>query len=249
MYYELKGRELTPRTSRPKAIGSTWLSESGSYLHGPRIRFPKDFSKMYNLKPEVAKKRHLDLKGKPPDIKFVKAGTLKKTGKLAVQSYVRPIPNWVKVKRSKLMRSKNGKLFRRGKHLRRNYGMVWAQKTTIPMIDYPESYGKKVTKKEMSPEEFMEITRQEAIARTPDKEKKEYAYLFDPKKYESVVIHRPNLERIKEGLRSKEEVVPPAYIELSKEGRIIGHEGRHRAVAAKELGMEKIPVFILEDKQ
>ena len=124
----------------------------------------------------------------------------------------------------------------------------WLGKTTVPIADYPESYG--FTKKviQMQPQEFLELTRQESLRRISDvsgKEGKAYEYIFDPKTYEDVVISKKNVARLKPILESKEPIMAEPWVE-TKKGIPVSHEGRHRAVAARELGMKTIPVHYVE---
>lgn len=79
----------------------------------------------------------------------------------------------------------------------------------------------------------------------------------DPKKflYEWVPQKHPNdptegynrqvIERIKQSLRDKKPVETP-FIDLDvKTGQVDAHEGRHRANAAIELGIQEIPVWVV----
>lgn len=135
--------------------------------------------------------------------------------------------------------------------IRKNYGMAWSGKAEVPFVDAPSSYGYKKKKKMITPEEFMQLAR---ATSTNDewrgKPLEEY-------KLSTVLWHRNSrvndrlkrlqekrLEQIKSGLRSTEKVVPVPYVEF-KEGKPRSHEGRHRAVAAEELRIKKIPVFFM----
>lgn len=95
----------------PQEKGSKWKTER--YIHGPRVRKPEDFQKIYLVSPDWAEKRRLKLIKKPSEITKVKVGTLKKTGELAVQSYL------THVHKSKPIVSKNKKIFSRDAHHRR----------------------------------------------------------------------------------------------------------------------------------
>ena len=131
-------------------------------------------------------------------------------------------------------------------YTKKNYGMGWLGKTDIPIVDAPESFGFKKEIKQMSPDEFLEFTRAESKRRT--KGKQGYGYLESPEEYEKVVIFKPGLKRIKEGLKDPKPLVPEPSLEFGKEGEIESHEGRHRAVAAREVGIEKIPVHVIKPK-
>ena len=136
-----------------------------------------------------------------------------------------------------------------GHSRRKNYGMAWSGKTDTPLIDYPASYGYKKKVKMISPEEFIELTRKEAMARVlRDKGRtSDSSYIFDPKRYEEVVISKSRVEKLKPALSSKDPLMSEPWIELKK-GVVVGHEGRNRAIAAKELGIKKIPVHFVYRK-
>lgn len=164
MYYQVKGKKLIPGKERPQALGTVWVSEKGKYLHGPRLIQPKQLKKIYNFTLAQAKKRHLKLKNRPPNIKYVKAGTLKKTGKLAVQSYTSPIPKYIKVKRSKLIRSKKGKIYRKNKHLR-SYGATVKKKKIKRASKFLKKQIAKELKIEGTPKEKKRIVK--VLAKDP----------------------------------------------------------------------------------
>lgn len=100
----------------PQKLGTRWVSSGGRFVHGPRVRRPKEFVRIYLVSPEWARERHVRMPGKPRGVVRVKVGTLKKTGKLATQSYLVPI------RKSKLVRSKKGRRFARRAHKRRVRG-------------------------------------------------------------------------------------------------------------------------------
>ena len=134
---------------------------------------------------------------------------------------------------------------------KKNYGMAWSGKTDTPLIDYPKSYGYKKRVKMMSPETFIELTRKEAMGRVLRNKGRtsDSSYIFDPKSYEEVVISKSRVEELKPALASKEPLMSEPWIELEK-GFIVGHEGRNRAIAARELGIKKIPVhFVYKENE
>jgi len=73
--------------------------------------------------------------------------------------------------------------------------------------------------------------------RTPSKEemKEIQEYQADKRKY---------MEKLKNVIRSRKGKMDVPFLEYDKEGRPEGHEGRHRAIAARELGVKRIPVTI-----
>ena len=128
--------------------------------------------------------------------------------------------------------------------------MAWSGKTTVPIVDYPESYGYKKIIKQISPNDFMEITRQESlknIQKSGGKRDKNVEYMYHPEKYEEVIIDKENVKRLKPALLSKRKIMAEPWIETRK-GEVVGHEGRHRAIAARELGMKIIPVHFVETR-
>jgi len=57
--------------------------------------------------------------------------------------------------------------------------------------------------------------------------------------------HDPqNVERVKKVIRSRQGKMAVPYLEYDEQGRPTGHEGRHRAMAAQQLGVKLIPVTI-----
>lgn len=110
-------------------------------------------------------------------------------------------------------------------------------KTTIPIADYPESYGYRGELKHISPQQFLKTVQLES--------EDPHWRTATPEEYEKSVIFKPRLKGIKKGLRKKEAVVPALWIETER-GIPVGHEGRHRAVAARELGFKSVPVRFTE---
>jgi hypothetical protein len=110
-------------------------------------------------------------------------------------------------------------------------------KAETPMVDYPESFGYRRKLVYMTPDEYMD--------KAYTSHGREKSGMPTIEKYIKHSIFPDNLKRIKEGLFQEEEVVPTPWLE-TKRGVIKQQEGRHRSVAAKQLGMEKIPVYMVE---
>jgi hypothetical protein len=91
---------------------------------------------------------------------------------------------------------------------------------------------------EMSPKEFLELTRKAAEVsdgRIRTKEEFERIARSDATKNRR--------EYIAKGILAKEDVVPLPFYEVDADGILLGtQEGRTRAIVAEELGMDKIPV-------
>jgi len=59
-----------------------------------------------------------------------------------------------------------------------------------------------------------------------------------------IELDRPTIEGIKKSIRNKRPI-EPLFFDISEEtGKILGHEGRHRAKASLELGIDKVPVIL-----
>jgi hypothetical protein len=57
---------------------------------------------------------------------------------------------------------------------------------------------------------------------------------------------RDNINDLKEMILNNKKIDPPVlYLE---NGQVKDHDGRHRAIAAKELGITSIPVLIMDNK-
>ncbi len=140
-------------------------------------------------------------------------------------------------------------------------------KTTVPAYDYPSEYGLKAKTVYMSPDAYMKFSRQSHHPQGSLSSQKEYdertvlghRLTFDEmkKKNPKMTLSRKDhdhytksveedMDSIKAGLHLKRGVVPSPYIEFSR-GKPMGQEGRHRAVAAKEMGYKQIPVRFIEN--
>ncbi len=113
----------------------------------------------------------------------------------------------------------------------------WGTGSGAPAFTYPRSYGYRKRLTHMSPTKYMQLAKKgyndEASRNMPDEE------------HERRVISKSNVERLKPIIQSKYGKMTVPILE-TKRGKIVDHEGRHRAIAAKELGMQEIPVFMVE---
>ena len=130
----------------------------------------------------------------------------------------------------------------------------WAHSGT--MLYYPDQ----VTKvKMMTPDKFLRTTFHEKNNTDFNKNFKarssnwtEYAVMIpnkeNMKRYSEGVINPENVEKLKKIIRSSKGEMDIPYLQLDSRGRPISHEGRHRAMASKELGIKLIPVSVSRSK-
>jgi len=116
------------------------------------------------------------------------------------------------------------------------YKKGWSLKSTVPIVDYPESFGYKGKLIWMSPREFLKKAQsgygsEETRNMSEEEHRKQTEYI-------------PSIEKTKQGLIKGNGEVPIGYLEINEDGRI-DHEGRNRAWASIDLGIEKIPVKVI----
>ena len=63
-------------------------------------------------------------------------------------------------------------------------------------------------------------------------------------RYSQQVIQQDTVEKLKKVLKSSKGKMDVPFLEYDEQGNPTGHEGRHRAMAAKQLGVKLIPVTI-----
>lgn len=127
---------------------------------------------------------------------------------------------------------RKGRLVRQ--HARIIKRMAWSDKSGTSLYDYPSSFGYKGETKLMSPDVFLHTTYGES------KKQKNYD------DYLKSVIRRPKVEELKPLIAGDTKIDLP-YLEF-RNGKPWGHEGRHRMMAAKELGIKEVPVKIVYGK-
>jgi hypothetical protein len=77
---------------------------------------------------------------------------------------------------------------------------AWMDKSTVPIVDYPDDYGYKTKKYEVTPDEFIDLAK---LTSTNYKSK-----LMDRKDYEELIRSDKSVKNAKKGLKSKKKVVP-----------------------------------------
>jgi hypothetical protein len=118
--------------------------------------------------------------------------------------------------------------------------MTFKKETTVPIVDFPESYGYKKVRVMMSPKKFMELAK---LTATQQKYRDENII-----SYMRNTTYPNSVERAKVGLLDTRPLVPTPYLEF-KDGKIKEHEGRNRAMASLELGRKQIPVYLIWFKE
>ena len=150
----------------------------------------------------------------------------------------------------------------------------WGNVSTVPVVDHPKSYGYVSKKVRMTPKQFMALSqktsRDEEIRKLDLEEyKKRTVTDYQRDRNEGIEILTKNLnrkptkkeiddleeykvvktkrmEKLKNVLKDEKGEMDLGYIEYDEEGKPEAHEGRHRAVAAEEVGQEEIPVVLIK---
>lgn len=92
--------------------------------------------------------------------------------------------------------------------------------------------------KMMSPDKFLRTTYVDAF------DASRYIPLFPYETYEQQIINRKKVAKYKKIIASKNKKMDIPFLLYDKAGAPTGYEGRHRAVAARELGIKLMPVTI-----
>ena len=148
------------------------------------------------------------------------------------------------------MRVGTNYLAQKGISTRHKYFMPFVEKTTVPVIDFPEEYNSVREKSivRMSPDEFLKLTKKTS-ENTASRESRDRLLNMSQEEYEKSISEEHKLKRIREGLKEGKDI-PIGYIEYAPEGnKPVEHEGRHRALVAKELGMNEIPVVLIRGRE
>ena len=131
-------------------------------------------------------------------------------------------------------RSRNTDKFGNANKLRR---AEFHSQTTTPMMDYPADYGVVGKTVKMSPQKFLRYTQSETgETRAMDTNEYEKSFMGHDKSY---------MEELATAVKGPGLTVPLPYIETER-GVPAGHEGRHRALAARMAGKQTIPVRVVE---
>jgi len=116
----------------------------------------------------------------------------------------------------------------------------FAHQYSFSFSDYPAT---KTVK--MSPRKFLKKTWREGGKKPVYRQvgAQDKPVPFKEYKRQLQELDRKSIEHLKEKIKSKEKDVSIGFISM-REGKPSGHEGRHTAIAAEELGMEEIPVTV-----
>jgi hypothetical protein len=134
----------------------------------------------------------------------------------------------------------------------KKYYVPFVERTGVPVIDYPEEFNsireKSIVK--MSPDEFLRLTKKTGeYAERSHSKKGKHIVEMSQEEYEKSIAEEHKLQRIREGLKKGDEI-PIGYIEYDPESnQPTDHEGRHRALVARELGMKEIPVVLVRGRK
>lgn len=110
-------------------------------------------------------------------------------------------------------------------------------------------YTDRVTKvKMMKPEKFLKTAYNEALIKTQKYQPQNVQkYMPNQETFYNNVLDKNNVNKLKKLMEDSNVKMNIPHIEYNSEGRPIGHEGRHRAMAAVQLGIKLIPVNIVKN--
>jgi hypothetical protein len=121
----------------------------------------------------------------------------------------------------------------------------WSEETDLPIFDSSlhnkESPNRNYDfeKTSITPDEYIKIQEKILSKRTTSKTGHELFWN---------TADRKHIDRIKKSILEGKEM-PRFVIEYDKDGALTGfQEGRHRIIAMKELGVEKVPVFLMKKR-